>query len=259
MKVLLIEDEAPAAEKLERHLRRYDPGIEVIGRLDSVEKVVAWFRQPQPVDLIFMDIQLTDGLSFDAFSQVSIQKPIIFTTAFNQYALEAFRVNGIDYLLKPITYEALAASMQKLDMLRDTFAPGKTAPWPLEQLGEALRHLQKPTYKTRFMVRLGDHIHSVTADRIALFYAVDRDVFLLTDQKKKYIIDYKLEELDEMLDPAQFFRVNRSFIISIGFIQDVLVYSSSRLLIRPGVAFDREIIVSRERVAPFKEWFNGLR
>lgn len=260
MKVLIIEDEKPAAEKLERLVRKYDEAIEVVAKLDSVQKVVTWFRNPPlPVDVIFMDIQLADGISFDIFKQVSIQKPIIFTTAFHEYALEAFKVSGVDYLLKPITYEALSGSMQKLEMLKNSFSTPKPAAWQLEELSQALKLLQKQTYKTRFMVRLGDHIHSLTADQIALFYAIDRDVFLLTKQKKKYIIDYKLEELEEMLDPATFFRVNRTFIVSIHTIYDVLVYSNSRLIIHLNQEFDREIIVSRERVAPFKEWFNGQK
>lgn len=259
MHVLIIEDEQPAAEQLERFILRYDPTIRIVGRLDSVAKVKAWFSGPsQPVDLVFMDVQLVDGLSFEAFREVSIQKPIIFTTAFGDYALEAFKSSGIDYLLKPITYEALTGSLQKLDMLKSSLAVPKPAAGQLEKLGEALRLLQKPSYKSRFMVRLGDHIHSVTTDAVAIFYAVDRDVFLLTNQRKKYIIDYKLEELDELLDPIRFFRVNRTFIVGIAAIADVVVYSSSRLLIRLHVDFDREIVVSRERVASFKEWFNGL-
>ncbi len=258
MHVLIIEDEQPAAEQLERLIRRYDASIQVVGRLDSVAKVKAWFQAPpSAVDLVFMDVQLTDGLSFEAFGEVAIQKPIIFTTAFGEYALRAFQSSGIDYLLKPITFEALSGSLRKLEMIRSSLAPPST-PGQLERLGEALRLLQKPAYKSRFMVRLGDHIHSVTTDAVALFYAVDRDVFLLTNQRRKYIIDYKLEELEELLDPARFFRVNRTFIVGIAAVADVVVYSSSRLLIRLHLDFDREIVVSRERVAPFKEWFNGM-
>jgi two-component system, LytTR family, response regulator len=257
MKVLIIEDEKPAAEKLERHLKKYDPTIEVADKISSVEKAVNWLGDDQNyVDLIFMDVQLTDGLSFDIFKKALVQKPVIFTTAFNEYAIEAFKGNGIDYLLKPITYEALAGSLQKLDNLRRSL--GASAPAPLSNLEQALHLLQKKNYKNRFMVRTGEHIHSIPAADIILFYAEDRNVFLQADNRKKYIIDYKMEELEDILDPALFFRVNRTFIVSINAIRDVIVYSNSRLLIRLQFDFDKEIVVSRERVQEFKDWFNGL-
>jgi DNA-binding LytR/AlgR family response regulator len=256
MKVLIIEDEKPAAEKLERHLKKYDPTIEVADKIASVEKAVAWLGNAQNgVDLIFMDVQLTDGLSFDIFKKALVQKPVIFTTAFNEYAIEAFNGNGIDYLLKPITYEAVAGSLQKLDTLRKNLGPAPAS--PLAHLEQALQLLQKKNYKNRFMVRTGEHIHSIPASEIILFYAEDRNVFLLAQNRKKYIIDYKMEELEDILEPALFFRVNRTFIINIGSINDVIVYSNSRLLVRPKSDFDKEIVVSRERVQEFKDWFNG--
>ena len=257
MRVLIIEDEKPAAEKLERHIRKYDPSIEVADRLSSVEKAADWLGNSRNrVDLIFMDIQLTDGLSFEIFKRTVVEKPVIFTTAFNEYAIEAFKGNGIDYLLKPITYEAVANSMEKLNSLRKHLSA--TGPNPqLSQLEQALGMLHKKNYKNRFMVRTGEHIHSIPAADINLFYAEDRNVFLLAENRKKYIIDYKMEELDDVLDPALFFRVNRTFILNINAIQDVIVYSNSRLLICPKATFDKEIVVSRERVQEFKDWFNG--
>jgi len=257
MKVLIIEDEIPAAEKLERHLKKYDPNIVVADKLASVEKAVTWLNKAENyVDLIFMDVQLTDGLSFDIFEKTTLQKPVIFTTAFNEYAIEAFKGNGIDYLLKPITYDALAGSLHKLENLRKNL--GVTAPAPLSHLEQALQLLQKKNYKNRFMVRTGEHIHSVPATDITLFYAEDRNVFLLCDNRKKYIIDYKMEELEDLLDPGLFFRVNRSFMVNINSIKDVIVYSNSRLLIRLHTDCDKEIVVSRERVQEFKDWFNGV-
>lgn len=257
MKVLIIEDEKPAAEKLERHIKKYDPTIEVADKIPSVAKAVSWLGNTRNyVDLIFMDVQLTDGLSFEIFKKTLVQKPVIFTTAFNEYAIEAFKGNGIDYLLKPITYEALAGSLQKLDSLRRSL--GGAAPAPLPNLEQALQWLQKKNFKTRFMVRTGEHIHSIPAADILLFYAEDRNVFLLAGNRKKYIIDYKMEELEDILDPAFFFRVNRTFIAGINSIRDVIVYSNSRLLVRLQADFDKEIVVSRERVQEFKDWFNGL-
>jgi DNA-binding LytR/AlgR family response regulator len=257
MKVLIIEDEKPAADKLERYIKQYDPSIQVLAKLESVQQVNQWFsREIAEVDLLFMDIQLSDGVSFEIFKQTPIQKPVIFTTAYSEYAIEAFKVNGIDYLLKPISYEAVASSMKKLEVLRSSL-PSRQPSIPLENLSRMLAQLQKKHYKNRFMVRLGEHIHSIAVDTITLFYAVDRDVFLYTTTKKKFIIDYKLEDLEEIIDPTLFFRVNRSIILHINAIRDVLVYSNSRLKIHLQQEFDKEIIVSRERVNDFKEWFNG--
>jgi DNA-binding LytR/AlgR family response regulator len=257
MRILIIEDEKPAAEKLERHLKKYDPTIQIAGILASVEDAVAWLNNTRnQADLIFMDIELTDGMSFDIFKRTHVTQPVIFTTAFNEYAIEAFKGNGIDYLLKPISYEAVAGSLQKLDSLRRNLTGGGS-PSQLLQLEQALSMLHRKNYKNRFMVRTGEHIHSVPVAEITLFYAEDRNVFLLAENRKKYIIDYKMEELEETLDPALFFRVNRTFIIQINAIRDVIVYSNSRLLIRTKADFDKEIVVSRERVQEFKDWFNG--
>lgn len=159
-------------------------------------------------------------------------------------------------MLKPITYDSLSASLQKLDLLSNSLSASKQV-MPMENLSQVLAQLQKKNYKTRFMVRLGEHIHSVSTDAVSLFCAIDRDVFLHTTSRKKFIIDYKLEDLEEILDPSIFFRVNRSIILHINAISDVMVYSSSRLKIHLQQDIDKEIIVSRERVNAFKEWFNG--
>lgn len=255
MKVLIIEDEIPAAEKLTRYLTKYDQGITVIAHLTSVCNAVEWLTDKQEsIDLIFMDIQLTDGLSFQIFQQVTIRKPVIFITAFNEFALDAFKVNSIDYLLKPITFTDLSASLKKLDTLREqlNWNTQKT-----EQLQETFVTPKTTAYKNRFMVKLGDHIRSITSDQIALFYADGRDVYLVTNQNRKFIIDYTLETLEELLEPKTFFRLNRTFIINIHAIKDVIVYSNSRLKITLTQEFDKEIIVSREKVGVFKEWFDG--
>lgn len=256
MNVLIIEDEIPAAEKLERYLKRYDDVINVVNKITNVKDSVEWLDAHQhEVDLIFMDIQLTDGKSFEIFPQVHIDKPIIFTTAFNEYALDAFKVNSIDYLLKPITFSDLSTAIGKYEKLKQTLG-SETAKQP--NIYEALNLLQQKSYKTRFMVKLGEHIRSISTDSISLFYAEGRDVYLITNEKRKFIIDYKLEQLEELLDPKDFHRVNRTFILNIHGIKDVVVYSNSRLKVTPHIDFDKEIIVSREKVPAFKEWFNGL-
>lgn len=258
MKVFIIEDEIPAAEKIERFLHRYDETITIVGRAMSVKETVHWVQTDGDADLLLMDIQLTDGLSFDIFKEVSLDIPVIFTTAFNEYAIEAFKANGIDYLLKPITFEALTDSLDKFKNLKTRLSePGQTEASSVIDLQSALQMLSKREYKTRFMVKIGEHIKSVTTDQIELFYAEGRNAYIVTNLKRRLIIDYKLETLEEMLDPKKFFRVNRTFIIEINAIKDVLVYSNSRLKIILNQEFDREIIVSREKVNAFKQWFDG--
>lgn len=255
MKVLIIEDEAPAAEKLERYLRKYDPSIVIVAVIDNAAGAVEFLKGSEKPDLIFMDIQLRDGLSFQIFQQVSVRTPVIFTTAFNEFALDAFKVNSIDYLLKPITFTALTASMQKLASMKEAFSADDLS----RSMSAVLNGspLKTRDYKTRFMVKLGEHIRSITSEQITVLYADGRDVYLVTQQNRKFIIDYTLEALEEVLDPAQFFRPNRTFIININAIKDVLVYSNSRLKVTLTLEFDKEIIVSREKVGEFKQWFDG--
>ena len=255
MKVMIVEDEVPAAEKLERYLLKYDGSAKVLYTANSISSAVNWLRENQDsIDLIFMDIQLIDGLSFQIFQQVPVYKPVIFTTAFNEFALDAFKVNSIDYLLKPITFTDLAASLKKMETLRQQLPAVQPQQ---ERIQQVFANLRTKEYKTRFMVKLGEHIRSITTDQIALFFADGRDVYLVTIQNRKFIIDYTLEALEDILDPKLFFRLNRTFILNINAIKDVLVYSNSRLKITLHQDFDKEIIVSREKVGDFKEWFDG--
>jgi two-component system, LytTR family, response regulator len=255
MRVVIIEDELPAAEKLERYLQKYDSNIVVIKHIDSVTVAIPWLRDNQDnIDLIFMDIQLIDGLSFQIFQQVQVKKPVIFTTAYNEYALDAFKVNSIDYLLKPITFTDLATSLQKLASLREQLRSPEDQSQRIQQ---AINSGNSGTHKKRFMVKIGEHIRSITSDQIVMLYAEGRDVYLVTTQSKKFIIDYTLETLEDILDPHIFFRINRTFILNINAIKDVLVYSNSRLKITMTSDFDKEIIVSREKVNDFKTWFDG--
>ncbi len=255
MNVLIVEDETPAAEKLQRYLARYSTGIRVAQICDSVETSVSWLRAHQhEIDLIFMDIQLKDGVSFAIFSQLKVEKPVIFITAYNEYALEAFKVNSIAYLLKPVTFDDLKASLDKLERFRSQFVVTGDSEGSIKSLSQD----QNPkSFKTRFMVKVGDHIRSITTDQVLFFFADGRDVYLVTIQSRKFIIDFTLESLEEVLDPAQFFRVNRTYIVNIHCVHDVVMYSNSRLKITTQPAWDREIIVSREKVGEFKNWFDG--
>lgn len=255
MKVLIIEDEKPAVNKLEQMLNNYDSRIEILARLVTVKQSVSWLKEfSDRVDLIFMDIKLSDGLSFDIFKQIEVTVPIIFITAYNEYAIQAFKVNSIDYLLKPLNFEELSNSLKKNESLRKSLSPAIEHS-QYKELNKVLKQLNR-SYKTRFMVKIGEHIRSVKSDNILLFYAEGRTVFIITDKLKKYIIDFKLESLESSLDPEMFFRANRSFILNINAIKDVLVYSNSRLKVLLSFDFDKEIIVSREKVGALKEWFN---
>ncbi|EZH74344.1 two-component response regulator autolysis regulator LytR [Aquimarina atlantica] len=251
MKVAIIEDEPLAAEKLERYLLKYDSDIQIISKLASIEEAVFWIELHQEeVDLFFMDVQLIDGLSFEIFNKVKVNKPVIFTTAFDEFAIDAFKVNSIDYLLKPILFTDLSKALKKLETLRSQFL-GEI------NVSHAVKNMTGTAYKNRFLVRLGNHIHSVKSEDISFFFAEGRDAYLVAENRKKYMIEYKLETLEELLEPKSFFRVNRTFIVNINTIQDVLVYSNRRLKLTLNQNIDKEIIVSREKVADFKQWFEG--
>lgn len=252
MRIAIIEDEPLAAEKLERYLLKYSEEIEILATLPSLESAIPWIEEHQKkVDLFFMDIQLTDGLSFEIFTKVPVQKPVVFTTAFDEFAIDAFKVNSIDYLMKPIMFTDLSRALQKLKSFKAQFSN------PIE-LAPVIQKLKEKSHKDRFLVRMGNHINSVLSNSINAFFAEGRDAYLITDQGKKYIIEYKLEALEELLDPKLFFRVNRTFIVNINAIRDVTVYANRRLKLVLSSKLDKEVIISREKVADFKKWFEGL-
>ncbi|KOY52447.1 LytR/AlgR family response regulator transcription factor [Polaribacter dokdonensis] len=250
MKIVIVEDEQLAAEKLERYLLKYNTENKIVVVLTSITDAVSWFNTNIDYDVIFMDIQLTDGLSFEIFNQTKINKPVIFSTAFDEYAVDAFKVNSIDYILKPITFTDISKAMNKLKQMQSIFSS--------ESIAVITNDLQKKKTKDRFLVRLGNHIHSIKTEDIALFYAEGRTVYLITKEQKRFILDFKLEDVHNLLSSQSFFRVNRSFIVNINSIKDVLVFSNSRLKITSKVNVDKEIIVSREKVSAFKTWLEGI-
>lgn len=254
MKVVIIEDETPAAQKLSRYLLKYDAEIEVLTCLSTVEESVDWLRQHQDqIDLLFVDVQLHDSLSFSIFQQVAVEKPVIFVTAYDEYAIDAFKVNSVDYLLKPVTFTQLSNALDKFRRLYPLGATHPSNPVDYEQLTE-----RTARYKDRFLVRRGNKIQSVRVPDISYFSADGRLVSLHQLNSRKYALDFTLTELDGMLDPRQFFRVNRSHILQINAIEDVVVYSSSRLKVTlSGQAAGTEIVVSRDKVADFKVWLAG--
>ncbi len=252
MNVVIIEDEPLAIDKLERYLKQYDSSVQILAKHASLETAVPWIQERQnEVDLFFMDIQLTDGLSFEIFNKTDLKKPVIFTTAYDEFAIEAFRVNSIDYLLKPLKYLDLSRAIQKLEGLREQFQTGNT-------IAPVVKQLQKGGYKDRFLVRIGNHLHSIQTEDAQYFYAEGRDVYLVTTERKRYIIPHTLEHLEEMLAPKQFFRVNRSFYVGLKAIKDVTVFSNRRLKLAVAPKWEKEVVVSREKVNDFKRWFEGL-
>jgi len=256
MNIAIIEDEKPAAAMLEMLIKAVDPKTQVLAVLPSVKKSVDWLRMNEnQIDIIFMDIQLTDGLCFEIFKEIQVSKPIIFTTAYDEYAIEAFKVNSIDYLLKPIKQEDLNRSINKLKNLQSNNQPREIQAY--QGLINLLTQKQQ-SYPTRLMVKIGEHIKSIKTDDTTLFFAEGRTVFIVTNEKRKFIIDHTLEELTAMLDPKIFFRCNRTYIVNINSITDVIVYSSTRLKVRLPKEFEDEIIVSRERVNDFKFWYGGM-
>lgn len=252
MKVLIIEDEPLAQQELSRLLLRCEPQAQVAVNLDSVEDSVLWLTSNPPPDLIFMDIRLSDGLSFEIFEQTEVPAPVIFTTAYNEYALQAFKTNGIEYLLKPVEEEALQASLQKFTFLKQHFSTDTTQ-FNIQQL-QKLLHLDKPAYKTRFAVTLGDKIRQVSVEQIAYFYADDNAVYLVTTDKKKYIINYTLDQLEALLNPQEFYRISRKYMSHIRAIHEVNRYFNSRLKVTLNSCDDDEILISRVRVPGFLTW-----
>lgn len=250
MQVLIIEDERPAAQKLIRLLEEIDKGIEVVDVLKSVEQATNWFTDHPAPELIFMDIQLEDGISFELFETCEIKAPVIFTTAYDEYTLKAFKVNSVDYLLKPIALDDLKTAIHKFN----TFHRQKTDYTKLEYI---IRQLQ-PVTKERFLIRIGEHYRSVPTSSIRSFYILERSTFILTDKGKNYPIDYSLDKIEQMVDPKLFFRVNRNVIVNFYAIRDIFIYSSNRLklILDNRTEKDEDILVSRERVAAFKEWMD---
>ena len=246
MKVLIIEDEKPASQKIMRLLREINSDIEIIDVLKSVEKSVNWFlKNPKP-DLIFMDIQLEDGICFEIFESSQIRTPIIFTTAYDEYTLRAFKVNSIDYLLKPIDSDELKNAIDKFKAYYE-----KTEYTGIESI---INQLQ-PKTKERFLIKIGEHYKSIQTSMINCFYIKERCNFIHVNKGKNYPIDYSLDRIEQLINSKSFFRINRNFIINFSAIQDIIAYSSNRLkIILNDWTEKEEIIVSRERVSDFKEW-----
>jgi DNA-binding LytR/AlgR family response regulator len=251
-RIVIIEDEPFAADHLEMLIRRLRPKAEVIVKLPTVREAINWLRPAPAYDLIFSDIQLGDGICFDIFREVQVQAPIVFTTAYDQYALRAFKENSVDYLLKPIDLSSLQGAFEKLDRLR---GEQRTSPAVSTDQLDRLLQSMRPEYKQRFAVKIGDHIKMVPVAEVLYFESRHKITYLFTENGKKYPVQYTLQELEQLLDPLQFFRINRQMLIRDRAIQDVAAISNSRLKV--SIPFSREaVVVSRERCQEFREWMD---
>ncbi len=251
MKVLIIEDEPQAAERLVILVKGLEPDVQICATLDSVKRSVDWILKKPLVDLIFMDIQLADGLSFEIFDKVEVKAPVIFTTAYNEYALKAFKVNSIDYILKPVDKSELEAAFRKYQTLTRQPPSDKM----MESIGYAIQMLAKK-YKERFVIKVGEHLKSVEVSEILFFFSLEKTTFAQTKDGRKHILDFTLDQLDGLLDPARYFRINRKYIVSTDSIQDMISYTNSRLKLILKTSDDADVIVARERVQEFKEWLD---
>jgi DNA-binding LytR/AlgR family response regulator len=250
VKVLLIEDEQPAAQRLEKMLTELAPDFNIISRCDSIESSVHYLSTHSIPDLIFLDIQLGDGLSFDIFNQIYIPCPIIFTTAYDEYAIRAFEQNSIDYILKPINKDHLQRSIDKFKRI------GKFGQTPdISSLLEQMNSEQK-SFKQRFMVYVGEHLYSIPTTEIAYFYSVEKSTYLATYAGKNYPLEYSLDKVEDLLSPMDYFRINRNYIVSFQSIEKINILSKSRIKITINPQTSDDTLVSAARTPEFRKWLD---
>lgn len=248
MKVLIIEDEARAASHLERLIKKVAPEMEIVAKLESVRDSIEFLRNEKDPGLLFSDIQLADGLSFEIFAQVKVICPIIFTTAWDHYAIEAFNTNGIDYLLKPVEEERLRKAIEKARQF---------SPLPmLEKILAMAGSKPEKSYKSRFLVKVGEKIKTIPVEEITAFYSLEKATYLHTSSNRSYCIDFALDQLEAILNPDTFFRISRKYMVSLNACGNMTAWSNSRLKLRIDGIEDQEIIVARERVQDFREWLD---
>lgn len=252
MRTIIIEDEKPSARRLERMLTKLQVPVQQL--LHSVNGSIKWLLENEQPDLIFLDIQLSDGLSFEIFEEVDIESAIIFTTAYDEYALKAFKLNSVDYLLKPIDEEELETALKKF---QTKFTNANEVTANLSELKKLLgAETSSKNYKKRFTVKVGQHLKMFPVEEIECFYSENKGTYLHTKNNRSYLLETTLENLEEELNPEKFFRVSRKFFVSINAIEDMVNYTNSRLKVKLNHFNEQEIIVARERVKDFKEWLS---
>ena len=251
MRYLIIEDEPLAQEELVRMLKALDPNFMLLASIDSVKQSIEWFNTNEQPDIVFMDIHLSDNICFEIFNKVEITAPVIFTTAYDQYAIEAFKTNGIAYLLKPIEEEELISALKKFRTLTNTNIELSSIHSHIQQLSTL------NSYKERVLAKVGDNYQHVAMQDVAYFYSEDHYTFVATKDKQRYIINYTLDTLVEQINPQQFFRISRQFIVNINAINNISKHFNGRLKITVTPSFSEDIYVSRNRVQTFLAWLDG--
>jgi len=258
MKILIVEDEDLAVKKLQKTLALVDASAVVVGVTDSIKTTVEWLQDNPSPDLILMDIELSDGQSFEIFNRIEVKSPVVFTTSYDEFALKAFKVNSVDYLLKPIQKEDLEASMEKFKQMKSAYAStGNNGAGTISMdalVKELHQKLQPKEYRKRFLVKHAQKLVSVEVEEIAYFFSDGRLNFFKTYDNKKFVVDYTMDELEEMLDPDRYFRISRSFYVAVDSVDQIHEYFGNRLLLHLKPAVDKEAIISREKVTEFKKW-----
>lgn len=248
MRIAIIEDEMPAYRRLSKLVEETITGASIVAHHDSVQAARPWFEQNPEVDLVFMDIHLADGSAFDLLKMVKINAPIVFTTAYDQYALDAFKASSVGYLLKPVKKEELKSALEKLDEFKKMFSQAE------EKL---LQTFSQPEYKKRFVIRFGEHIKTLTVEDIAYCYSENKATYARTFEGRTFPMDHNLDALEHMLDPQDFFRINRQYLINLKSIDEMKTYSKARVIVTLKPTVKEQPIVSSERAADFKQWLAG--
>jgi two-component system response regulator LytT len=255
MKIFIVEDEDLAVKKLKKTLQSVDEEATVVGEADSIKSSVEWLQSNPAPDLILMDIELADGQSFEIFNQTKVQSPVIFITSYDEYALKAFKVNSIDYLLKPVQKEDLHSALEKYRQMRNMYKESQSPQISMDILVKELQQkLNIKEYRKRFLVKHGQKLVSIETDDIAFFFSDGRLNFFKTNDNRKFVVDYTMDELCDMLDPDKYFRISRSYFISVNSVDQIHDYFGNRLLLHLKPASEKEAIVSREKVSDFKDW-----
>ena len=249
MNIIIIEDEKPSARRLQRMLSALNMETDVM--LHSVEESIDWFKNNKHPDLIFLDIQLSDGLSFEIFEAIDIKSSVIFTTAYDEYALQAFKLNSIDYLLKPIDEDDLKKAVEKFN---ERMPKQQSVTLDFNDIKKLLVNPIEREYKKRFSVKVGQHLKLINSDDIECFYSENKGTYVFTNEGRNYLLDSTLEQIEAELEPKTFFRVSRKFFVNINAIKDMISYTNSRLQVKLNTFNEQDIIVARERVKDFKDW-----
>jgi len=247
MNIVIVEDEQPAFKRLSKLLQEAIPDAKIVAQLDSIQMSKEWFGTNKCPDIVFLDIHLADGSAFDLLKQITLECPVIFTTAYDQYAMEAFKTASVDYLLKPVKREDLEQALQKLKQFKDMF----------NEAGSSGLSEQPAGYKKRFLVRFGEHIKTIAVTDIAYCYSENKATFARTFEGRNYPMDHNLDALETMLDPQDFFRINRQYLISLKSIEEMRTYTKARVIVKLHPAVKEQPVVSSERAADFKDWLAG--